>query len=310
MGFIVSPLPIAASTMAREVNWLFFAMLGLTGLVAVGITALMIFFVVRYRRGSKADRRNPPAGAFWLELGWTGIPLVLFFVIFLASTRIYSQFYRPPPNADSVYVEARQWMWQFQHPNGRREINELHVPLGFPIRMVMSSQDVIHSFFVPAFRLKQDVLPGRYTFAWFQPTQLGYFRLSCAQYCGIQHYAMGAEIIVMRPQDYARWLYTGTEQPDLVARGEAVFRQAGCSGCHSPDSSVHAPELRGIYGQQVHLTDGSTVIADENYLLDCILEPAKQRVLGYPPIMPTFKGQLTQTDLDALIAYIKSGQAP
>ena len=308
--FDLSPMPQAASTMAPEIDHLFIAMLAITGLVAVVLGVLMVYFVVHYRRGSKADRSNAPSGLLWLELAWTGTPMAVFFVIFIWSTRVYSQFYLPPANAQPIYVLAKQWMWRIQHANGRREINELHVPLGYPVRLIMSSEDVIHSFYVPAFRLKQDVLPGRYTYVWFQATALGAFRFNCTQYCGSQHYAMGGRVYVMRPAEYAEWLANGSGQPDLAQRGEALFRGAGCSGCHSPGSTVHAPALRDLYNRPVHLADGSTVTADDNYLLDCILEPARQRVLGYPPVMPTFKGQLTQDELDALVAYIKSGRAP
>ncbi|HEX4025761.1 MAG TPA: cytochrome c oxidase subunit II [Steroidobacteraceae bacterium] len=304
------PFPPAASTMAPQVDHLFIALLAMCGLVAVTITVVIVVFVVRYRRGSRADRSNPPTGAFWLEVGWAGTPLAVFFVVFIWSTSIFSRFYRPPADSTQIYVMAKQWMWRIQHANGRREINQLHVPLGYPVKLIMSSQDVIHSFYVPAFRIKQDVLPGRFTYLWFQPTQLGRFTFACAQFCGIQHYAMGGQVIVMRPADYERWLAAGSEQPGLVARGAALFRQSGCSGCHEPGSSVHAPDLHALYGQPVHLADGSTVLADDNYLLDCMLEPANQRVLGYAPVMPSFKGQLTQDDLDALITFIKSGQAP
>jgi cytochrome c oxidase subunit 2 len=307
---ILNPLPTAASTMAPQVDHLFIAVAALTGLVALAIAFVMLIFVVRYRRGSKADRTDPPSGAFWLEVAWTGIPLAAFFAIFLWSTEVFSQFYRPPRNAAVIYVLAKQWMWRIEHPNGRREINQLHVPVGYPVKLIMTSQDVIHSFFVPAFRLKQDVLPGRYTYAWFEPTRTGSFTLTCTQYCGSLHYAMVGEVIVMRAADYARWLASANQLPDIVAQGAALFRAAGCSGCHAPGSSVHAPELRGLYGRPVPLSDGSTVTADDNYLLDSILEPDKQIVRGYAPIMPTFRGQLSQDDLDALLAYLRSDEVP
>ncbi|HTT05702.1 MAG TPA: cytochrome c oxidase subunit II [Steroidobacteraceae bacterium] len=307
---IIDPLLPPASTLAPRVDHLFVAMAALTGLVAISVALLMLIFVVRYRRGSKADRRNPPSGAFWLEVGWTGIPLLAFFIIFLWSTQVFSQYYRPPRNAAPVYVLAKQWMWRIEHPNGRREINQLHVPLGYPVKLIMTSQDVIHSFYVPAFRLKQDVLPGRYTYAWFKPTRTGRFTLTCTQYCGALHYAMLGQVIVMRDADYARWLATPNEEPDIIAQGAALFRSAGCSGCHAAGSSVHAPELRGLYGRPVPLSDGTTVTADDNYLLDSILEPEKQIVRGFAPIMPSFRGQLSQDDLDALLAYLRSQEVP
>lgn len=307
---ILNPLPPAASTLAPRIDQLFIAMAALTGLVALSITSLMVLFVVRYRRGSRADRRDPPANAFWLEVSWTGIPLAAFFALFLWSTAVFSQYYRPPRDAAPVYVLAKQWMWRVQHSNGRREINELHVPVNYPVKLVLSSQDVIHSFFVPALRLKQDVLPGRYTYAWFTPTRTGRFTLTCTQYCGSLHYAMNGQLIVMRGPDYARWLAQANDSPDIVAEGAALFRAAGCSGCHGPGSSVHAPELRGLYGRPVPLSDGSTVSADDNYLLDSILEPEKQIVRGFAPIMPSFRGQLSQDDLDALLTYLRSDQVP
>ena len=307
---ILDPLPPPASTLAPKIDHLFIAMAALTGLVAISVALLMLIFVVRYRRGSKADRRNPPSGAFWLEVGWTGIPLLAFFVIFLWSTAVFSQYYRPPRDAAPIYVLAKQWMWRIQHPNGRREINQLHVPLGYPVKLIMTSQDVIHSFFVPAFRLKQDVLPGRYTYAWFKPTRTGSFTLTCTQYCGTLHYSMLGQIIVMRDADYARWLATPNQEPDIIAQGAVLFRSFGCSGCHAPGSSVHAPELRGVYGRPVPLSDGSTVRADDTYLLDSILEPEKQIVRGFMPIMPSFRGQLSQDDLDALLAYVRSAEVP
>ena len=306
----LDPLPVAASTMAPQVDHLFIAMAALTGLVAIAIGVVLVLFVVRYRRGSKADRSDPPSGAFWLEIGWTGVPLAAFFAIFLWSTSVFSEFYRPPADAEPIHVLAKQWMWRVEHPNGRREINQLHVPVGYPVRLILTSQDVIHSFYVPAFRLKQDVLPGRYTYAWFEPTRPGTFTLTCTQYCGSLHYAMVGQVIVMRAADYARWLASASTQPDIIAQGAALFRAAGCSGCHAPDSSVHAPELRGLYGRPVPLSDGSSVTADDNYLLDSILEPDKQIVRGYAPIMPSFRGQLSQDDLDALLAYLRSSEVP
>jgi cytochrome c oxidase subunit II len=310
MSLPIAPFPRDASTIGPQVDHLFFAMLGLCSMVAVSIGLLMLLFLVRYRRGRRADRSNAPTSLFWLEVSWAGIPLALFLVIFVWSTRVYSRMHAPPPDAQPIYVLARQWMWQIQHVNGRREINVLHVPLGHPVRLIMTSQDVIHDFYVPAFRLKQDVLPGRFTTLWFTPTELGSFRLFCAQFCGPQHYAMDGQVIVMRPNDYAQWLTGGGQQPTMVARGAAIFRQAGCSGCHTPGASVHAPDLRHVYERRVHLSNGRTVTADENYLLDSILEPDAQRVAGYAPIMPNFKDELTQGQLDALISYLKSGEAP
>jgi len=204
-----------------------------------------------------------------------------------------------------VFVVAKQWMWTLQHPSGQREINELHVARGQPVRLVMTSQDVIHSFFVPAFRLKQDVLPGRYTEMWFTPTRTGRFHLFCAEYCGTDHARMGGDIVVMEPADFERWLDAHGGTPDMAARGEALFRQYGCSGCHGANATIHAPDLAGLFGKPVPLADGTTVIADERYLRDSILLPRKEIAAGYEPIMPSFAGQIGEPDILDLIAYIR-----
>jgi cytochrome c oxidase subunit 2 len=238
------------------------------------------------------------------------IPLLLFIVIFVWAARDFMALYTPPADALPVYVVARQWMWKLQHRGGRREINELHVPLGQPVRLVMTSQDAIHSFYVPAFRLKQDVLPGRYTSLWFTATQAGEFRLFCAEYCGSQHSQMIGRVVVMQPADYARWTAEGTPSPSLAQYGFARFRELGCSGCHAAGSTVHAPSLRGLLGREVHLQDGRAIVADENYIRDSILLPKKDVVAGFEPVMPSFAGQVSEEDIQALVAYIRSGATP
>jgi cytochrome c oxidase subunit 2 len=261
---------------------------------------------VRYRQGARVSRGNVQR-KLGIEIAWTVIPLLLFIVIFAWAARDFIALYTPPQDALPVYVVAKQWMWKLQHRSGRREINELHVPLGQPVRLVMTSQDAIHSFYVPAFRLKQDVLPGRYTSLWFTPTQLGEFRLFCAEYCGSQHSQMIGRVVVMKPADYARWSSEGTTSPSLAQYGFARFRELGCSGCHAAGSSVHAPSLRGLLGREVHLQDGRTLIADENYIRDSILLPKKDVVAGFAPVMPSFAGQVSEEDIQALIAYIRAG---
>jgi cytochrome c oxidase subunit II len=298
--------PPAASTLGHRVDVLFLIMTSVTGIVAVGVAAFLVIFSVRYRRGSKADRSNPPAGLRWLEITWILVPLAIFLVFFGWSGIVFSQFYRPPADAAHIYVVAKQWMWKLEHLNGKREIDELHVPLGHPVELVMTSQDVIHSFFVPAFRVKQDVLPGRYTSLWFTPTQLGTFHLFCAEYCGTDHSRMGGGIVVMRPDEFATWLAQGSQTPTLNSRGFDLYRELGCSGCHEPTSTVHAPDLRGLFGRTVHLADGSSIVADENYIRDSILEPQKQVAVGFAPIMPSFHDQLSEDQVIALIAFIKS----
>jgi len=299
-------LPPEASSLAFQIDVFFWSMAALCALVAVGVIVAVVFYGVRYRRGSAADRSGRHREDLGVELTWILVPFALFVGAFVWSLSIFALARTPPPDARTVYVVAKQWMWKFEHPGGQREINTLHVPIGEPVRLTMTSQDVIHSFYVPAFRVKQDVLPGRYTQLWFIATKLGAFPLLCTQYCGTDHARMGGAVIVMRPAQYGRWLQAGASGGTLAAQGAQLFRSHGCSGCHSPNAAVHAPELAGLYGQVVHLADGRSVIADERYLRDCILLPAGQVVAGYPPLMPSFSGQLSEEDLLALIAYIKS----
>jgi cytochrome c oxidase subunit 2 len=298
-----------ADTAARHTDILFTAMLLLCGFVALAVLVLLVLFCVRYRERSPAEHEIVER-KLGIELAWTLIPLGLFVCIFVWAGYDFVQLYRPPPDAQPVYVVAKQWMWKLEHRNGKREINELHVPLGQPVRLIMTSQDVIHSFYVPAFRLKQDVVPGRYTGLWFKATRLGEFHLFCSEYCGSEHSRMIGRIIVMTPADYARWLASGTAQPSLAQYGFALFRQLGCSGCHTAGSSVHAPSLAGLLGREVHLQDGRTLVADENYVRDSILLPKKDVVAGFEPIMPSFAGQVSEEDIQALIAYLREGATP
>jgi cytochrome c oxidase subunit 2 len=301
-------LPTAASDIAQRVDVLFYALLALTGAVAAAIFLVMIVFSVRYRAGSAAERRNPPANLRWLELGWIFTPLAIFIGIFAWAAFVYAGFYGGPDDAMSVFIVGKQWMWKAEHANGRREIDELHLPLGQPVRLVLSTEDAIHSFFVPAFRIKQDAVPGRYTTIRFTPTRLGEYRLHCAEYCGLDHARMGGRIVVMAPAEFARWLESGNENRALAAQGFELFRRLGCSGCHAAGSTVHAPDLAGVYGRTVHLADGRTLIADEPYLRDSILLPKRDVVAGYAPIMPSFQGQLDEGQLLSLVAYLKANR--
>ena len=301
-------LPVAASDMAQRVDLLFYSMVALTGLVALGIFVLMVFFSVRYRAGSAADRANPPPRKKWLEFGWIFTPLAIFMGIFLWGAAVYAGFYRGgPDDAMTVFVVCKQWMWKAEHANGRREIDELHLPVGQPVRIVLSTEDVIHSFYVPAFRVKQDAVPGRYTSIRFTPTREGEYWLHCAEYCGTDHARMGGRVVVMAPSAFTEWLQKGNANPSLAAQGFELFRRLGCSGCHV-NSTVHAPDLAGIYGRTVHLSDGRTVRADEAYLRDSILLPKRDVVAGYEPIMPSFQGQLDEGQLSALITYLKENK--
>jgi cytochrome c oxidase subunit II len=298
-----------ASSVAGNFDALFLAMLVLTGTVTLGVLIAMIWFCVRFRHGARVER-GLVGRRLGIELTWTLVPLALFVAVFVWAARDFILLYEPPPDAMPVYVVAKQWMWKLQHLEGRREINELHLPLGQPVRLVMTSQDAIHSFYVPAFRLKQDVLPGRYTSLWVKPTQLGEFPLFCAEYCGSQHSLMLGRIVVMPQADYARWAGQGEQTPSLAQYGFARFRELGCSGCHTPGSTVNAPSLRGLIGREVHLQDGRSLVADENYIRESILLPKKDVVAGFQPVMPSFAGQVSEEDIQALVAYIRSGAPP
>lgn len=302
--------PVAASEAAHRTDLLYFALLGLSGLMMVILMTLIIWFSVRYRRNSKANRHNPPTDAKGVEIAWTVAPIFLFLFLFVWAARDFSALYRPPPDAMPVFVVARQWMWKVQHPNGRREINELHIPSGRPVRLQMTSQDVIHSFSVPAFRVKQDVVPGRYTSLWFEANKEGEYHLFCAEYCGTDHAMMKGRVVVMAPEAYAQWLEQGNTEVGISRRGFALFREHGCTGCHSAVSTVHAPDLTNLLGRTVHFQDGTSRVADETYIHDSIVEPDKRIVAGYGNIMPSFKGQLDEEDIMAIIEYLRAAPRP
>jgi len=296
--------PERASSAAGNTDALFIFLLIVSGLMTLLIFSALVFFAVRFRhrRGAQAEQIE---GSIPLELAWTAIPFVIFMAIFVWGAIVYFQSRTPPRDATEVYVVAKQWMWKLEHAEGQREINELHVPAGRDVKLIMTSQDVIHSFFVPAFRMKQDVLPGRYTVAWFRATKPGTYHLFCTQYCGTQHSGMIGSIIVMEPAQYEAWMSGGSTGP-LSATGEKIFAELGCSTCHRMDGQGRGPNLQGVYGKPVALADGRTVMADENYLRECILEPGAKRVAGFQPIMPTFQGLVSEEQVNALVAYVKS----
>ena len=299
--------PEQASNLAPQVDHIYLTLLGLCSAVAFLIFLVATFFCIRYRRGSKADRTPPKKSSVMpIEITWTAIPLVIFLGIFFWAANVFFGMSRPPPDATEIYVVGKQWMWKIQHPDGRREINELHIPLGQPVKLILTSQDVIHDFFIPGFRNKQDVVPGRYTTEWFTPTKVGQYHLFCSQYCGTDHSRMVGTIFVMAPAEHAKWLAQQPAPDSLVAAGEKAFRNRGCSGCHAVNAAIRAPLLDGIYGKQVPLSDSTLVTADDQYLRDSILMPNKQISAGYEPIMPTFQGQIGEEELNAIIAYLKS----
>jgi cytochrome c oxidase subunit 2 len=297
----------AASNYAVRIDHTFWLLVGISGLILLVVMVLAIGFMIRYRSGSSAPRGElSETFKHEVEIGWTVATLFLFLFIFwwAASTELSAL--SPPANALEIHVIAKQWMWRFQHPTGAREIDTLHVPANTPVRLVMTSEDVIHDLYLPALRLKQDILPDRYTYEWFTATKPGTYYLTCAEYCGTDHSRMGGKLVIMPAQDYARWTAAQPEGDDLAHEGAVLFRTLGCSGCHTPGASVHAPDLHGVYGHPVHLSDGRTVTADDAYLRDSILLPNKDIVAGFAPIMPSFEGVATEGDLIKLIAYLKS----
>ena len=289
---------------AITIDYFFFALTALAVLITALVFILLIVFCVRYRAGSPHSGGRRPG--LELEITWTAATFFLFLFIFWWAASSELQALRAPPSALDIHVVAKQWMWKVQQPNGIREINEIHAPIDTPVRLIMTSQDVIHSMFLPALRIKQDVLPDRYTYLWFSAKKAGIYHLLCTQFCGTEHSRMTGRLVLMTPQDYARW--SATQQPavSLAAEGEHLFRSLGCSGCHGANSSVHAPDLAGLYGRAVHLSDGRTVTADDAYIRDSILLPKRDVVAGYEPLMPSFAGQVGEDQITQLIAYIKS----
>ena len=298
--------PEQASTVAGQVDALFLFLVAVTVVFSGLIFFLVFVFVVKFRRKAEDERPQAIHGSLPLELLWTIIPLGITMVIFVWGAHLYFAMTVPPAAAMEVYVVGKQWMWRLQHPGGQREINELHVPMNRPVKLTMTSEDVIHSFFVPAFRVKRDVVPGKYTSIWFQATKPGEYYLFCSQYCGTSHAVMGGRIVVMEPADYERWLAGGVAAESLAAAGERLFTRLGCSTCHRADGTGRGPSLVGKFGKTQRLTTGDSVPVDETYVRESILNPQAKLVTGYAPIMPTFKGLVTEDGLLQLIAYIKS----
>jgi cytochrome c oxidase subunit 2 len=303
----LSLFPEQASTEAAHTDAIYFGLIAFSAVITSIVVGCLIVFAMRYRRGSAARRGNLPQ---WIvrdfEIGWTTATFFLFVFVgfWTAATRLAAL--TPPRDATEIHVVAKQWMWKTQHPNGAREINALHVPVGEPIRLAMTSEDVIHSFFAPEFRIKQDVLPGRYTRAWFNATKIGTYHLLCTQLCGTEHARMTGEIAVMARPDFARWLAAQPHADDLVGEGRALFASLGCSGCHDGEAKVRAPKLASLYGQAVDLADGGHAVLDDAFIRDIVLRPNAHAVRGYDAIMPSYAGLIGDDELLRLAAYIRS----
>jgi len=303
----------AASTTAARVDLLLVFLLVLCGSVGLLVATLLIFFCIRYRRRPGQTENPPPTRqSHLLEWFWTLTPLVALVFTFVWGAVVYCSAFRPPAEATPVFVVARQWMWKFQHPEGQREISTLHVPVGRPVQLVMISEDVIHSFFVPAFRLHMDVLPGRYTSAWFEVTRPGTYRLFCSQYCGTNHSGMIGQVVALEPAEYQAWL-TNSAEGSLALRGRQLFLQYRCLSCHSADAASPAPNLERLLGSHVPLRDGRAVVADESYIRESILQPSAKVVAGHLDIMPSFAGQMSEEEVIAITAFLRGlepGQTP
>ena len=298
--------PERASTIAGRVDALYFFLLAIAAFFSLLIAGLIVYYAVKYRRRSPDAVGTVVHGGIVLEITWTVIPLLISIVIFVWGASVFFAMSRPPDETLNVYVVGKQWMWKFQHLDGEREINELHVPVGRAVKLIMTSEDVIHDVFVPAFRVKADVLPGRYTNIWFQPTKPGRYHLFCAEYCGTRHSGMTGEVIVMEPSDYQAWLSGGAPEGSLASAGEKLFADLACNTCHRPEAQTRGPVLQGLFGKTVTLQTGQTVVADEAYVRESILNPSAKVTAGFQPIMPTFQGLVSEEQLLELIEYVKT----
>jgi len=309
MKWSESLFPEQASSFAANVDALYFFLIGVSMFFTILIGALIIVFVLRFRRRSDSERPEEIHGHTGLEIFWTAVPLVLVMIMFFWGAAIFYKQFRPPADAMEILVTGKQWMWKMQHPTGKSEINDLHIPLGRPVRLTMTSEDVIHSMYIPAFRAKADVVPGKYTSVWFKPTKPGRFHLFCTEYCGAEHSLMKGWVYVLPAEEYDLW--AAGEDGDMaemtpVEAGERLFNNLGCAVCHNPASGALGPYLSGRFGTNIRFNDGTTVVVDEDYIRESILYPMAKVVEGYQPIMPTYQGQVNELQLMHLVAYIRS----
>ena len=302
--------PASASVSAAETDHLIASFTVLTLLLTVPIFIAITWFAIWFRDGRVAFRTYTENRNRLLEVSWMLIPFLLTLVFFYWGARMFDTHKHPPGDAIRISAIAKQWMWKFQHPGGQAEINDLHVPVGQPVLINMISQDVIHALYLPALRIQMETLPDRYTQLWFKADRPGTYRLFCSEYCGTDHSVMGGTLTIMQPADYQRWLGQSSTSGSLVAQGRAAFSAHGCSGCHQGGSVVRAPSLAGLFGNPVPLQAGGTVIADDQYIRDKILDPDRNLIAGYRQLMPVFKGAIDEGEMMALVSYIKSLGGP
>jgi cytochrome c oxidase subunit 2 len=307
-------LPPQASTIAEEVDWLHYSVIGITMMGAFAIAAAVFYLAVRYRAGRTVWHPGDPVPRvvtpFWLELGCVGTLVLLFFGWWLVGVRQYGRMQTPPDDALPMWVVGKQWMWTFTDAHGHESQERLVVPVGRPVRLVMTSRDVIHSFFVPAFRIKHDVVPGRFTSVWFEAIEPGVFPILCAEYCGTEHSLMRGEVVVLSSIEYAQWLEaeaTIGAPSEIATLGERVAAERGCLRCHTTDGSPHVgPSFAGLFDARVSLQDGTVVIADEEYLTRSMMDPAEQVHAGFAPVMPSYRGALDPGEAAALVELVRA----
>ena len=301
--------PESASTMSGRVDALFFFLLAVAAFFSILIAGLVVVYGVKYRRRAPHSVGTVIPGGTLLEIVWIVIPSLITVVMFVWGASVFFAISRPPDETLNIYVVGKQWMWKFQHLDGRREIDELHVPVGRAVKLIMTSEDVVHDVFVPAFRVKADVIPGRYTTIWFQATKPGRYHLFCSQYCGTRHSGMTGEVVAMAPAEYQTWLSGGAAQGSLALAGEKLFSDLACNTCHRPDARGRGPVLVGLFGKTATTQNGDRVTVDEAYVRESILQPSAKIAAGYQPIMPTFQGLVGEEQLLQLIEYVKSLKA-
>src|SRR5579859_6386628 len=299
--------PPEASAISPYMDAFYFFLIAISAVGMIAVIILVFGFSIMYRQ-EKSPVATQIEGSTLLEATWTIIPLALFMVCFVWGALLYFRIYNPPTNAMNIYIVGKQWMWKAEHPGGQHEINALHIPIGRPVQLTMISQDVFHSFSIPDFRVKREVIPGRYSTVWFNATTPGTYHIFCTQYCGTAHSAMIGEVTAMTPEDYTKWTQESTSGMSLAQNGERLFASMGCNACHSGNAAARGPNLAGVYGSRLTLTNGSQVLVNDAYLRDAILNPSQHVTAGYAPIMPTYQGQVSEDGLIDLVEYIKGLQ--
>ena len=298
--------PDSAAIGVGAIDANYFFILAVSAFFGIGISLAILYFAIRYKRKSDDEIPRPIHGSIALELSWTVVPLLLCMAMFAWGSVVFFRNYQPPSNAMEMFVVGKQWMWKVQHPNGVREINEMHVPINRAVKLTMTTEDVLHSYYIPAFRIKKDVVPGQYSTMWFEANKVGKYHLFCAEYCGTQHSGMIGSVYVMEEADYEAWLSGSIRGETMLQAGERLFNRLGCATCHKADNSGRGPTLVDVFGSQVKLQTGMSVLADEGYVRESILKPSAKIVSGYTVEMPTFQGQISEEGLLQVISYIKS----